>query len=332
MTQSAFADRRIRRRILMGGAATMAAWLLPSASRAQGLSNRAVRILIAQTPGTTPDLIARTLAPRLQAHWNQPFIVENRAGAAGAIGMEALAKSPPDGHTININVSSTVTIPLFFKVPFDVLTSFTPITMVGSNIFALVSHPSVPATNVGEFIRWAKTRGNEANYGSPGNGTYHHLFMEQFKLLTGIEITHIPYKGSAGAFADLMGGQLSAMFLPMGVALNMSRDGKVRMLGGSGRERSPLTPDIPSLHELGVSGFHGEMWLAAWGPADMPAAIVNRYNTELHAILTQAEVRDFFAKQGLTVRTSTPEDLGRAQRAEYEALAQVVRAANIKAD
>jgi len=246
--------------------------------------------------------------------------------------MDALAKSPPDGHTININVSSTVTIPLFFKVPFDVLTSFTPITAVGSYIFALVVHSSVPATNVEEFIRWAKARGNEANYGSPGNGTYHHLWMEQVKLLTGIEITHIPYKGSAGAFTDIMGGQLSAMFLPMGVALNMSRGGKVRILGGSGRERSPLAPDIPSLHELGLTGFHGETLLAAWGPAAMPAAIVNRYNTDLHAILMEGEVRDFFAKQGLTVRTSTPEDLGRAQRAEYEALAQVVRDANIKAD
>jgi tripartite-type tricarboxylate transporter receptor subunit TctC len=322
----------MRRRILIGGAATMAALLLPGASRAQGLSNRTVRIVLAQTPGTTPDLIARTLAPRLQARWNQPFIVENRAGAAGAIGMEVLAKSPPDGHTININVSSTVTIPLFFKVPFDVLTSFTPITMVASNIFALVSHSSVPATNVQEFLRWAKTRGNEANYGSPGNGTYHHLFMEQFKLLTGIEMTHIPYKGSAQAFTDLLGGQLSAMFLPMGVALNMSRDGRVRILGGSGRERSSLTPDIPSLHELGVTGFHGEMWLAAWGPADMPTAIVNRYNAELRSILAETDVRDSFAKQGLTVRTSTPEELDRAQRTEYEALAKLVRAANIKAD
>jgi len=322
-----------RRRFLIASVATaVPSAMAPFGALAQGISNRPVRILIAQTPGTTPDLIARALAPRLQARWNQPFIVENRSGAAGAIGMEALAKAPPDGHTININVSSTVTLPLFFKVPFDVLTSFTPITMVGSNIFALVVHPSVPATNLDEFLRWAKSRGAEANYGSPGNGTYHHLFMEQFKLVTGIEITHIPYKGSAQAFTDLLGGQISAMFLPMGVALNYARQGKVRIIGGSGRERSPLTPDIPSLHELGATGFHGEMWLAAWGPTDMPAAIVDRYNSVLHAILAQADVREFFATQGLSVRTSTPGELARAQHAEYDALAKLVRAANIKGD
>lgn len=321
--------------MLLGAGAGMAMAAMPFGARhaqAQGISSRPVRIIVAQTAGTTPDLLARTVAPRLQARWNQPFVVENRVGASGAIGMEALTKSPPDGHTISINVSNTLTIALFYKVSFDVLTDFTPITMLGSTLFALVIHSSVPANNVREFIAWAKSRGAQVNYGSPGNGTYHHVVMELFKLQTGLQMTHIPYKGSAQAFTDLMGGRISAMFLPMGVALNMTKDGKLRMLGGSTSERSPLTPDIPSLHETGVPGFDAGVWFAAWGPPGLPADIVNKYNAEFHAILAEPEVRDALARQGVSVRVSTPEELGRINKAEYESLSRLVRTANIKGD
>ena len=321
-----------RRRIVTGAGAALAGMALPMPSFAQGISNRPVRVILAQTTATTPDFLARTLAPRLQARWNQPFVVENRPGAAGAIGMEAVAKSPPDGHTISINVSSTLTLPLFFKVPFDVVNGFTPISMIGSNIFALVCHSSVPANNVREFIAWGKKAGNSVNYGSPGNGTYHHLFMEKFKLQTGINITHIPYKGSAQATTDLLGGQIAAMFLPMGSALTMSREGRLRILGGSGRERSPLTPDIPSLHENGVTGYDMDAWFAAWGPPGLPADIVAKYNAEFRAILAEPETRDAMAKHGVSVIQSTPEELARRNKAEYENLAKLVKDANIKGD
>ena len=301
--------------------------------RAQGLSSRPIRMLIAQTTGTTPDLLARTLAQRLQAKWDQPVIVENRPGAAGAIGMEQLAKAPPDGHTISINVSSTLTLPLFFPTSgFNVLTSFTPITMVGANIFALAIHPLIPANDIREFIVWGKEQGPKLNYGSPGNGTYHHLFMEQLKLQTGMTATHIPYKGSAQAFTDLLGGQIGAMFLPMGVALNYVKDNKIRILGGSGKERSPLTPSIPSLHELGVTNFDASSWFAAWGPAGMTPELVAKYNAVFREILAEPDVRDALAKQGVAVRTSTPEELARINKAEYESLAKLVRDAKIKGD
>src|SRR5205814_1690897 len=198
---------RMNRRSLL-----LAALFTPFAARAQGISSRAVRFILGQTPATTPDLIARTLAPRMQARWNQPLIVENRGGAGGAIGLDAVAKSPPDGHVITISVNSTVTLPIFFKIDFDILASFTPIGIVAENLFALVVHPSVPAKNFGEWIEWAKRAGPKANYGSPGNGTHHHLLMESVKLQTGLQLTHIPYKGSAPAFADLMGGQIGTMF------------------------------------------------------------------------------------------------------------------------
>ena len=317
---------KLRRRLLL---ATLAA---PFTARAQGISNRPVRFILGQTAATTPDLIARTIAPRMQAKWNQPFIVENRGGAGGAIGLDAVAKAPPDGHTLTVNVNSTLTLPLFFKIDFDVLNSFTPITLLAQNIFVLVVHPSVPAKNLAEFLDWAKREGANANYGSPGNGTHHHLIMESFKLRTGVQLTHIPYKGSAPAFTDLIGGQIATMFVPMGVAINLGAGGKIRPIGGSARERSPLAQQIPSLHEQGVKDFDFFAWFSAWGPAGMPQDIVTKYNTALHEVLADPEVRDTLAKYGASVRTSTPQELDRLNREDYASLAKLVKEAKIKGD
>ena len=317
-----------RRRLL---AAAGAAACLPLGALAQGISGRPVRFLLAQTTATTPDVMARLLAPRFQQRWNQPFIVENRPGAAGAIGMEALAKAPPDGHTVQIMPTSVLTLPLFFpSLSIDIL-GFTPISMIGNSNFALVVHSSVPAANLREFITYA--RGTSGlNYASPGNGTYHHLFMEQLKLATGMQMTHIPYKGSAPAFNDVLGGQVAAMIMPIHVAMGLAKDGRVRVLGGTMRERSPLFPDLPSIAEQGVADFNGDSWFCLWGPPAMPADIVAKYNAELRAILAEPDIREVFGKNGVVVKTSTPEELARALRTEHDALAALVRAANIKGD
>jgi tripartite-type tricarboxylate transporter receptor subunit TctC len=321
-----------RRRLILAAAAAAAAATAPFGARAQGISSKPVRLLLAQTAATTPDVIARLLAPRFQARWNQPFIVENRAGAAGAIGMEALAKSAADGQTMQVMVSSVLTLPLFFpNLPFDIIQAFQPIGVIGNNNFALVVHSAVPVNNVREFVAYAKANPG-MNYGSPGNGTYHHLFMEQLKLMAGLQMTHIPYKGSAPAFNDLLGGQIPTMFMPIHVATGMAKDGRVRVLGGSMRERSPLFPDLASVHEQGVSGFNGEPWFAFWGPAGIPADIVARYSAELRAILGEAELRDVFSKQGIAVKPSSPDEMGRLCKAEFDSLAKLVRAANIRGD
>lgn len=320
----------LRRKLVLGAGA--GALMAPFPGFAQGISTKPVRIILGQTAATTPDLIARLLAQRLQAKWNQAFVVENRGGAGGAIGLDAVAKAPPDGHTITVNVNSTLTLPLFFKIDFDILTGFTPITMVAQNLFALAVHPSVPAANLREFLDWAKKGGTAINYGSPGNGTHHHLIMESFKLRAGIPMTHVPYKGSAPAFTDLMGGQISTMFVPMGTAINLGGSGKIRVLGGSGRERSPLTPNMPSLHEQGMNGFNFSAWFGVWGPAGMSNELVTKYRTTLLEILAEPEVRDNLAKQGASVRTSTPEELNRANREDYEILAKLIKDANIKGD
>jgi tripartite-type tricarboxylate transporter receptor subunit TctC len=291
-----------------------------------------VRIILGQTAATTPDLIARMLAPRMQARWNQPFIVENRGGAGGAIGLDAVAKAPADGHTLTVSVNSTLTLPLFFKIDFDILNGFTPIGVLAQNIFALAVHPSVPAKSFAEFLEWAKRAGAQANYGSPGNGTHHHLMMESLKLRTGLALTHIPYKGSAPAFTDLIGGQIAAMFVPLGTAITLGGSGKIRALGGSARERSPLAPELASLHEQGLDGFDYFAWFSAWGPAGMPQNIVSRYNTAFREVLGEAEVREALGKHGVSVRVSTPQELDRLNREDFGALAKLVKEAKIRGD
>jgi tripartite-type tricarboxylate transporter receptor subunit TctC len=321
---------RLRRRLLLAALASPLA--APLLSRGQGISNRPVRFVLGQTPATTPDVIARTLAPRMQARWNQPFIVENRGGAGGAIGLDVVAKSPPDGHVLTISVNSTVTLPIFFKIDFDILNSFTPICEVAENIFVLVVHPSVPARNFAEWLDWAKREGPKANYGSPGNGTHHHLIMESVKLRTGVEITHIPYKGSAPAVADLMGGQISTMFVPLGTALSLGASGKIFAIGGSGRTRSPLAPQIASLHEQGLKDFDYVSWFSAWGPAGMPRELVDKYGALFREVLAEEGARDTLAKQGVSVKLSTPEELDRRNRDDFAHFAKLIKDAHIKGD
>jgi len=229
-------------------------------------------------------------------------------------------------------VNSTVTLPLFFKIDFDILNSFTPICMVAENIFALVVHPSVPAKNFAEWLEWAKREGSNANYGSPGNGTHHHLIMESVKLRTGVQITHVPYKGSAPAFTDLMAGQISTMFVPLGTALSLGPSGKIRPIAGSGKERSPLAPELRSLHEEGLKDFDYTSWFSAWGPAGMAADLVSRYRAALGEVLAEKDVRDTLAKQGVTVKLSTPEELDRRNRADYEHFVKLIKDAKIKGD
>ena len=321
---------RQRRRLVQAIASVTIA--LPFGAAAQGISTRPIRFLLAQTAATTPDVIARLIAPRFQARWNQPFIVENRGGAAGAIGMEALAKSAPDGQTVQVFPSSILTTPIFFpNAPFRIPESFTPISMVCENNFALVVNSKIPVNNLREFLAYVKANPG-VNYGTPGNGTSHHLFMEDLKLMAGLQMTHIPYKGSAPAFTDLMSGQIATMFMPIHVAMGMQKDGRVRVLGGSMRERSPLFPDLPSIHEQGVAGFNGESWFGFWGPAGLPADVVARFGAELRAILAEPEMKDAFAKQGISPRISTPEGLLQVCRNQLESYVKLIRAANIKGD
>jgi tripartite-type tricarboxylate transporter receptor subunit TctC len=247
--------------------------------------------------------------------------------------MDAVATAPADGHTVIVNVSSTLALPHFYRnVPFDVLTSFQPLGYIGSNNMALVVNSSLPVNNLREFIAYAKARPGAINYATPGNGTHHHLFMELLKVSTGLDLVHVPYKGLAGAQTALLSGEIPAMFTSIHLATGWIREGRVKMLGGTMRERHPMYPDLPSLHEQGIQGFDAQAWYALWGPAGLPAEVISRYNSTLREILVLPELQGTLVKQGIMVKPGSPEDLGRMAKAEFDVWAKVVLEAKIKPD
>lgn len=290
-----------------------------------------LRIVVPLTPGTTPDLIARAIGPVMQAKLDMGFVVENKAGASGMIGMDFVAKSA-DPATLLIVPATTVTLPLFYKsIDFDVINSFTPITQVCSSSFVLVVHKEVPANTLAEFATWAKSRPG-LFYASPGNGTHHHLFMELLKQSLGIPLEHVPYKGSAPAVNDLLGGQIPTMFMPIQVAVPLRDAGRLKIIGGSLRERHPGFPDIPSLQEQGAQNFHADPWFSIWGTPKMSAALVEQYRAAIMAALDDVAVKDKLTKQGLILKTSTPAELLALTKAESALWTQMVRNSNMKAE
>ncbi|HKA45611.1 MAG TPA: tripartite tricarboxylate transporter substrate binding protein, partial [Burkholderiales bacterium] len=319
-----------RRRFLITLAAAAVA---PLRAVAQGLSKRPVRIVVPYTPGTGPDIVARLLAPRLQARWDQPFFVENRPGASGTIGAELAAKAPPDGHTIMVGPASAVTAPhLYPKLNYDVIKDLAPVTNVGSTSLALLVHKSLSPNNVPEFIRFVKARPGQLNYGSPGNGTHHHFCMELLMQKAGLKMVHVPYKGSAGATTDLIAGHIPTMFVPIHVALPMWRANQVKVLGESLRERHPLFPEIPSLHEQGVRDYDVDLWIGVWAPAGTSSDLVAKYNTDIRAIVAQADMREQLASQGLVPNTMASEQFAKLVKGDYDKWGKVIRDARITAD
>jgi len=324
-----------RRRLLQGTAGVAAASLLPLSmqSSAQGISSSPIRILIASTPGTGGDTMARMMQPMLQAKWNQPFIVENKPGASGVIGIDTVSKAAPDGQMFMIQTSTMFLLPYFYKqqMQFDVLKDFQPLTQVGWSTFALVVNPNVPAKNFKEFVSWVKGSGGKLNYASPGNGTENHVFMEVLKQVAGLDIMHVPYKGAAGAIQDVMGGQVPMMFLPVATAMNWAKDGRIRILGVTMKDRFPVFPDIPSLHEQGATGYNFVNWYGAWAPAGMSPDITAKYNKLLRETLDSTEIRARFFTNGWVVKTSTPNELARMSREQYDTWGSLIKKTGIRA-
>jgi len=280
--------------------------LCPSPGQAQP-AGRTVTIVVPVTPGTGQDILARTLSEEFQARLGQPVVVDNKAGASGNIGTQYVARSAPDGLTLLITSTPlTQNIGLFKNVPYDPVTSFVPVIECAIGVMALAVHPSVPAKNAQEFIAWVKSKPNEVNYSSPGHGTPHHLAMELFKLATKIDVKHIPYKGTAGAVQDLVGGHVSAMFLPIHVGLPLAQSGQIRILGVADEHRVPAAPDIPTLGEQNAA-IDVDLWFGMLAPAGTPRDIVERYNAMTNEILSAPAIKEKLAKQGLTVIGGPPE-------------------------
>jgi tripartite-type tricarboxylate transporter receptor subunit TctC len=304
-----------------------------SAAAAQGISDRTIVLNVPFTPGTGPDSLARILGEELRQRWNQPVIVENKAGASGNIGTQAAARAAPDGHGLLVTVNTFVmNASLFRSVPYDPQTSFVPIAEVATGALALVVHPSLNVASVPELITAAKAKPGEINYASPGRGTPQHLAMELFKLTAKIDIKHVPYTGSAGAVKDLAGGHVSAMFLPVHTALPLAEAGQIRILAVGSETRTSQAPEVPTLAELGVSGFDVDLWYGVLAPAGTPKEIIDRYNAVFNEILAQPNVRTALAKQGLISRGGPPERLAELIAKDRPRWAKVVKDAAITAE
>jgi tripartite-type tricarboxylate transporter receptor subunit TctC len=291
----------------MGFLATLLIVLAGAHSEAQE-SRRPVTIVVPFSPGTGPDIIARIIAEKLQPRLGQPVVVDNKTGASGSIGSQAVMRAAPDGHTLVVTADPpfTANVSLMRSVIYDPVKGFTPIIEVAVGTLALVVHPSLPASSIKELIAYAKSRPGEVNYASPGVGTPHHLAMEFFKLTAKVDLMHVPFRDSAGAITNLIGGHVSAMFLPVHVALPLAPD-KIRILAVATKARTPLLPDQPTLDELGFSGFDADIRYGVLGPPGMPPDIVARYNSEISEILRSPDVTERLAKQGLRPVAETPE-------------------------
>ncbi len=313
--------------LIVGGAFAV------SGAFAQTYPDKPIRLIVPFTAGTGMDVLARTLSEPLARRMGQPIVVENKPGASGVIGSDFVAKSSPDGYTMMITANAFAIVPaLYTSLPFDPVDDFAPIGEVAVGTLALVVHPSLAVGSVHELIARARRQPGKLNYASPGNGTPHHLAMELLKQSAEIDIVHIPYKGSAGAVTDVLGGQVPMMVMPVTVALPFATSGRLKVVAILSDKRSTLAPDVPTLREAGLENFHVDLWYGLLAPARTPGAIVNRLHQEVAAVLADAEIRAALVKQGLVPVTGTPEAFATLIRSDLGKWRKVVREAKITAD
>jgi tripartite-type tricarboxylate transporter receptor subunit TctC len=303
-------------------------------ANAQTWPAKTVRMVIPFPPGGTTDIVGRLASQKLGEALGQQVVPDNRPGAAGNIGTEAVAKAPPDGYTLLTAPGSTLTIhpSLYAKLPFDPVKDFAPVTIVAAVPNALVVHPSLPVRSVKELIAFAKARPDQLNYASTGAGQSTHLSMELFKTTAGVRIVHVPYKGSAPAVTDLLGGHVSLMFDNMPSALPHVKAGKIRALAVSTLKRSPVAPEIPTVAEAALPGFEVSVWFAVLAPAGTPRPIVDRLNQVLVKALQAQDVRERLLTQGAEPIGGTPEAFTAQMKTDLVKWAKVVKDANIRLD
>ena len=307
--------------------------LLPLTALAQ-FPDRPIRIVVPLPPGGSPDTIARTLAPSLQAAWNQPVVVENKTGGSQNIGADAVAKSAPDGHTWLLAPDNVfVTNPYLAKADsFDPLTDLAPVTLLARIQFLLVVHPSIPAKSVGELVAYAKAHPGELNIGSSGTGSPQHLGGLLFQQLSGTKMNHVPYKGAAPAVADLLAGRIQVWIGAANSLLPQIRADKVRLLATTASQRFSVLADTPTVAEGGVAGYSLYPWLALFVPAKTPPDVVGRINAEVARILNSTEVKARLVPQGIDLATGSPAELSTLIRQEHESWGKVIREAGLKGE
>jgi tripartite-type tricarboxylate transporter receptor subunit TctC len=300
---------------------------------AQSYPAKTVRVIAPFPPGGGTDLFARTLAQKLSGVFGQQFIVDNRSGAGGSIGSELAARAAPDGYTLLVTSSSTISINphLVRKPPYDPLRDFSPVINIASAPNVLVTHPSLPVRSVADFINLAKKQPGAINYASNGPGTLSHLTGELFKRQTGINLVHIPYKGGPPAVTDLMAGQVSALFAAFPTVYGQVRAGRLRAIAVSGGKRSEAAPTIPTVAET-VPGFESVQWWAMFGPANLAADVAGRLNSEASKVLADAEVKARFASEGAEPIGGSAQDLDIYLKADYEKWGKVIKETGIRSE
>ena len=303
------------------------------AAGAQSYPSKPVKIVVPYPPGGFNDTLGRTLAAKFQEAWGQPVVVENKPGANTVIGTDFVAKAAPDGHTLLVVAFPFSVVPSLVKsLPYDTLRDFAPVILAGTTPNLLVVNPQLPVKNVAELLALAKSKPDALSYASTGNGSSNHISMELFKSLAGVKITHIPYKGSAPAVTDLLGGQVMLMFDNAPNVLPQVKAGKLRALATSGAQRTSLAPELPTVAEAGVPGYELMVWFGLVAPAGTPREIVQKLNAEVTRILAMPDVRERFQAQGVEPVGSTPEQFGEHIRAQMAKWSKVVQEAGVKAE
>jgi tripartite-type tricarboxylate transporter receptor subunit TctC len=326
-------DRMTSLMRILAGTVALAMAIVTAPGWAQDYPSRPVTIVVGYTPGATSDLLARTVAERLNAAWGQSVIVDNRSGVGGNIAAAYVARAPADGYTLMVGTDAIMTSNVFLykNTPFDPVKDFAPITNAGANIICLAVHVDLPVRTVAELIAHARANPGMLQYGSSGTGSPHHLAGELLRQKTGIDVVHVPYRGGGATINDLIGGHIRVAFLSLSTAVPHLSSGKIRIVGVVERTRYAGMPDVPTIGET-VPGFEMSSWLGFFAPAATPAPLVARLNEAMVKVLTAEAVKDKLATLGLVVAPSTPDELAAIIKDGLAVRGQLVKAANIQAE
>lgn len=313
--------------------ACAAALAAPLAAQAQAWPAKPVRVIVQFPPGGTPDIYGRLMASELGKAWNQSVVVENRTGAAGVIGSDAVAKSAPDGYTLLFASDSPLVLTphVVAKMPFDVFTDFTPIANVAQGGFVLLAHPNAPFATLRDFIAQAKAKPGSVAYASSGTGSTQHIAMELIRTSASLDLVHVPYKGFGQALTDVMAGQIPLVFGGVTASIGLSKSGKVRALGVTSPKRVAALGDIPAIAET-VPGYDIQAWYGFLGPANVPRELVRKINADVNAIVNRADFLERLARDGIEPAAGTPEAFAARIRADFEKFRGIVQRAGVKAE
>ena len=305
-----------------------------SITLAQSYPSRAARMIVPWTAGGTADLMARIASQKFSETFGQQFVVDNRAGAGGLIGTELAAKAAPDGHTLLLATTApnSVAPSLYAKIPFDPVKDFASISLMATTCYVLSVHPSMQVSNAKQLVTLAKTRPGQLTFSSPGSGTPNHLSGEMFKMLTGVDMQHVPYKGSAQAIGDVIGGQIAMSFENIVVASPYVKSGRIKALAVTSAKRASALPNVPTIAESGVPGFAAVGWFGVVVPAATPKEIVAKLNSELVRVLALPDIKERISSLGAEVVSTTPDGMDQFNRTQIALWAKVVKASGARAE